>query len=104
MSTNQTITSNASGNAVALIVGSLHAQQETEEPDAQKPLTVERIFDSKEFAPESLGRFRWLRDKAAYTVYEQEEKDDEKDDDGDRDGELQQIDDEPIQVEHSQAS
>ena len=33
---------------------------------AQDSLTVDRIFNSKEFAPEQLGRVRWLEKEAAY--------------------------------------
>jgi len=37
---------------------------------AQDTLTVERIFNSKEFAPEQLGRVRWLEKEAAYVKLE----------------------------------
>ena len=37
---------------------------------AQDSLTVERIFNSKEFAPEQLGRVRWLEKEAAYVKLE----------------------------------
>ncbi|HEY9015458.1 MAG TPA: S9 family peptidase [Gemmatimonadales bacterium] len=33
---------------------------------AQDSLTVDRIFNSKDFAPEQLGRVRWLEKEAAY--------------------------------------
>jgi dipeptidyl-peptidase-4 len=37
---------------------------------AQDTLTVDRIFDSKKFAPEQLGRVRWLEKEAAYVKLE----------------------------------
>jgi dipeptidyl-peptidase-4 len=37
---------------------------------AQDTLTIERIFNSKEFAPEQLGRVRWLEKEAAYVKLE----------------------------------
>ena len=37
-------------------------------------LTVERIFDSNEFRPESVGRTRWLDDGSAYTMVEDSEE------------------------------
>jgi len=33
-------------------------------------LTVERIFASREFAPESFGPVHWLKDGSSYTVLE----------------------------------
>src|SRR5918997_2345116 len=37
---------------------------------AQDSLTLERIFNSKEFVPEQLGRVRWLEKEAAYVKLE----------------------------------
>jgi dipeptidyl-peptidase-4 len=37
---------------------------------AQDSLTVDRIFNSKDFAPEQLGRVRWLEKEAAYIKLE----------------------------------
>jgi dipeptidyl-peptidase-4 len=37
---------------------------------AQGSLTVDRIFNSKDFAPEQLGRVRWLEKEAAYVKLE----------------------------------
>ncbi|HEX2610391.1 MAG TPA: DPP IV N-terminal domain-containing protein, partial [Gemmatimonadales bacterium] len=37
---------------------------------AQDSLTVERIFNSKDFAPERLGQVRWLEKEAAYVKLE----------------------------------
>ncbi len=37
-------------------------------------LTLERIFDSNEFRPESVGRTRWLDDGSAYTMVEDSEE------------------------------
>ncbi len=37
---------------------------------AQDSLTVDRIFNSKEFVPEQLGRVRWLEKEAAYVKLE----------------------------------
>src|SRR5918995_624356 len=37
---------------------------------AQDTLTLDRIFNSKEFAPEQLGRVRWLDNEAAYVKLE----------------------------------
>ena len=37
---------------------------------AQDTLTVERIFNSKEFFPEQLGRIRWLEKQPAYVKLE----------------------------------
>ena len=37
---------------------------------AQDSLTVDRIFNSKEFVPEQPGRVRWLEKEAAYVKLE----------------------------------
>ncbi|MFL5449988.1 MAG: hypothetical protein ACJ8AX_15675, partial [Gemmatimonadales bacterium] len=37
---------------------------------AQDSLTVDRIFNSRDFAPEQLGRVRWLEKQAAYVRLE----------------------------------
>ena len=64
---------------VAGISGPLPAQQGSDDSQEAKPLTVERIFDSKEFTPQPLGKFRWLKGRAAYTILERADKDEDKD-------------------------
>ncbi len=42
---------------------------------AQDSLTVDRIFNSKDFVPEQLGRVRWLENKAAVAFNPQDDID-----------------------------
>jgi len=64
-----------------------------DEPEEDKPLTVERIFDSREFRSESLGPLRWLKDQAAYAVLERSEKDDKDEKDSDEEKKNENKDD-----------
>jgi dipeptidyl-peptidase 4 len=54
---------------VSTLVLALAPVLEAQEPDSTT-LTLERIFDSKEFMPEQLGRVRWLEREPAYIKLE----------------------------------
>ena len=51
-----------------------------EESKDSERLTIERIFDSSEFTSKSLESPLWLKDRAAYTVLEKDDRNEEKDD------------------------
>jgi dipeptidyl-peptidase-4 len=61
----------AAGAAVSLLAERVGAQRPAVRPDTRLALvTVERLFASAEFTPESLGQPRWLDDGAGYTKLE----------------------------------
>lgn len=52
--------------AVALLFANLQSQEKPDPP----LLTLERIFDSREFAPARFGPARWMKDGRSYTTVE----------------------------------
>ena len=57
-------------STLVMIAASVCPDCMADESEDGERLTVERIFDSREFTPERLESLRWLKNRAAYTVLE----------------------------------